>query len=424
MAEDAVPQTPSGFTINYATILTSRSDEEIDIVKMINYVEVFESIYAPFITMKVNILDAMSLNSLLPIIGEEYLEIDIVGIDGEVGMRNQGFYIYKITDRIVVSDRATSYTLHCISAPAIVDMNIKISKSYKGLASDIVRDQLCTDSLSIKKELYCHPTKNSISYISNYWSPMQNIKYICDRAVSADTKDPSYLFYETKKSFLFIPLDTLVSQPASFDFLYVNNPHSPDMLNSTEDRIIQKMYVDDQFDYIDRVMSGAYGNRTLTVNTTNKRYAYSYYDFLDAFSTFARLNPSPMSSEKATRRINSMFRVRTFESLSVDGMPSEMNQEWFSQRITELAAINSQTVFIDVSGRMNIYAGNVVNLVVPMTHIAKSDSGEKDLGSLIDKTLSGRYLVTSIKHKFDRERHTISLQINKDSMFKGITDNA
>ena len=166
-------------------------------------------------------------------------------------------------------------------------------------------------------------------------------------------------------------------------------------------------------------MTGAYGNRALSVNTTNKRYNYNYYDFLDAFSNFSRLNQIPFGSEKAVRRINSVFRTRTFESMSFDGMPSEMNQDWFKQRITELASLNSQTVYLDVSGRMNIYAGNVINLVVPLSHLSNSPTAPKDVGSLLDQTLSGRYLVTSIKHIFDRERHTVSLQINKDSLFKG-----
>lgn len=412
-----IASSPSKFNINYVTLLTSSSDTPVDITKMINYIEVFESIYSPFLTMKINITDSVSMNSILPIIGEEYLEADIVGPDGDVGIRQQGFYVYKLTDRIAVSDRAMTYTLHCISGTGVMDMNLKISQAFTGQPSDLVEKNLLQDSLAVTKQIYSHPTKNQVSYISNYWSPLQNIQFLCERSVSQDTKSPSYVFFETKKSFIFSPLDILVAQDAALSYMFSINPHEESMSLGTEQEIIQKMYVDESFDYIDRITTGAYGNRALFVNTMNKRYEYNYYDYLDAFSNFARLNQKPFGSTNAIRRINSVFRTHAYPSMSFDKMSSESNQEWFMQRITELSSINSQTVYLDVAGRMNIYAGNVVNVVVPLSHIDSSDTAPKDFGSTLDQTLSGRYLVTGIKHLFDRERHTVSLQLNKDSLF-------
>lgn len=412
-----IASSPSEFNIKYIRILTSQSDEFVDITKMVNYVEVYESIYAPFITMKINITDALSLTHILPLVGEEFVEVDIVGPDGEVGIRQQGFYIYKLSDRVAASDRTFVYTLHCISGPAIADMNLKLSQSISGQPSDIVTTQLAKDSLMIAKPILSHPTKNAVSYISNYWSPMQNIKYLCDRAVSRDTESASYLFYETKQNFIFAPLDVLVSQAAAADYFYSVNTHSDDVSLKTEQGIVQKLYVDEGFDYIDRIMTGAYGNRTLTVNLTNKRYEYNYYDFLDAFNNFARLNQKPFASPSAPRRINSTFRTRTYNSQTMDKMSSEMTRNWFSQRLTELASINTQTVYIDIAGRMNLYVGDVINLIVPISHLSTDDSSERDMSASLDKTLSGRYLITSLKHVFTRDRHTLHLQINKDSLF-------
>lgn len=420
MADNKDPnsaRSPSKFNINYVKLLTAHSDEFIDITKMINYVEVYESIYSPFVTLKINLTDSLSLTSLLPLMGEEFVEVDIVGPDGEVGIRGEGFYVYKLSDRIAISDRGVSYTLHCISGPAIADMNLKISQSLSGQPSDLVTDQLGHTGMTITKPIYAHPTKNAVSYISNYWSPMQNIKYLCDRSVSRDTGDASYIFFETKKNFVFAPLDLLVSQESVGNYFYSINTHEFDVDMQTESGIVHKLYVDDAFDYIDRIMTGAYGNRTLTVNTTNKKYEYNYYDFIDAFNKFARLNQAPFASENAVRRINSVFRTRSYGSQTMDKMSTEMTRDWYSQRLTEMASINTQTVYMDVAGRMNIYAGNVINLIVPISHISTDESAERDMSAALDKTLSGRYLVTSLKHVFTRERHTVHMQINKDSLY-------
>jgi len=119
---------PSEFEVKYVRILTQNSDEMIDITKMVNFIEIYESIYTPFMTVNVNITDSLSILSKLPIIGEEYVELDLGGKDGETGIRGQGFYVYKISDRIQISDKAFAYTLHLISASAIIDMNMKISR--------------------------------------------------------------------------------------------------------------------------------------------------------------------------------------------------------------------------------------------------------------------------------------------------------
>jgi len=405
---------PSDFEIRYVNIYSSSIEEPLEISKLVNYVEVYESVYSPFLTVNINITDAQSLTSLLPLVGEEYIEIDIRGSDDTIGLIGQTFFIYKMSDRISVADRAVSYTLNCVSVGAIADMNIKLSQSFSGLSSDLVETIFCKRSLAIAKPIYSHPSKNNISYISNYWSPIQNIKFLCDRTVSSDNSAPSYLFFENKKQFNFVPLDTMVAQDSLFDFFYSVNTHSLSV--SKEQGIIHKLYVDEGFNYIDRIMNGTYGNRTLVIDSSSKTYKYETYDFSEAFSKFNRLNQDALGTDSATRSLNQILRTRNIDSNTRTNMPDEFTSSWFKQRITELASITSSTVHIDVSGNMNINSGDVVNLIIPMTHITEQDS--KDMSKIIDKGLSGRYLVTSMKHMFDRERHSMTLQLNKDSRVK------
>lgn len=404
----------SEFDVNYVHIYTYNSELPIDITKMVNYIEVFESIYTPFITLNVNITDTLSLNNILPFIGEEFIELDVRGPDGVFGIIKEAFYIYKLSDRMAASDKAFVYTLHCISAGAIADMNLKISQAITGQPSEIVENLFARNSLAITKKMYSHPTKNSISYISNYWSPMQNITYISNRAVSKDTSSASYLFYETIKQFNFVPLDALVAQEANFTYFYTPNTHIPGI--ETQQTIIHRLYVDETFNYLNRVMDGAYGNRTLTVDPLRKNYSYNYYDFLESYDKHSRLNTLPFATNNAPRRINSVFRTKITPTQTIPTMNSDKANEWFSQRLTELAAINSQAINIDVIGRFNLNAGNVIEVVVPISNVTNSDSSENSMRNSFDRTLSGRYLVTSIKRLLTRERHTMTLQASKDSM--------
>lgn len=403
-------RSPSEFNINYVRIMSSSMSDFVDITKMILYVEIFESIYSPFITLNISVADNISMSAMLPFRGEELVELDIVGPDGETGLRKQAFYIYKVTDRVQISDKTFGYVMQCITPAAIADMNLKLSQAMSGQPSDIVQNKLLKDALGVNKPLVNYPTKYSISYISNYWSPLQNMKYICDRAVSYDGNSPSYVFYETKYKYNFVPLNALVAQPSKANFIYSTNTHATDM--ETQLTVIHRLFTDVSFSYIDRLMSGAYGNRTLVVDPTRKSYHYSYYDFTESYNKFNRLNIQNFSSDAVPRRVNSVFRHRTAPTSSVPGMPLEATDSWYGPRMTELAAISASTIQIDVSGRFNLVAGDVIDVLIPKTDIQAGNI------EFVDPSLSGRYLITGLKHMLDRTRHTLHIQASRDSMPK------
>lgn len=387
-----------------------RYQDKIDITPLFSFIEVFESIYSPFISINIGIIDSAGLMDKARIIGDEFIEIDLRDADNETGFRNETFYIYKITDRIPISDRGNSYTLKCISLPALADMNMLVSKAYKGQPSEIVAS-IYQQFYGSQKTFIVEDTKNYVQYISNYWSPLKNIKFLCDRAVSRKTNSSAYYFFETKKEFIFCSLNMLVQQTATNTFFYtINNKVLGDEFNKS--MIIEKLYIDESFDYIKRLKSGAYGNRTLIINPLSKQYNYGYYDFIESFDKHSRLNPEPFTSSEAPRKLNSVFRYRVAPDRTYPSMNSEKTSEWFSQNMTEYSAIDSQKIQIDVPGHMRIHAGSVSNIFIYSDIINKGD----DPSNAFDSVFSGRYLVTSIKHLFTKERHSMHLELSKDSL--------
>ena len=400
------------FKINYVKLFSFRYKAEIDISNMFVKMEIFESVYSPFMTLKMTILDGLGIMSKTRIVGDEFLEIDCRGADGTIGLVAKQFYIYKITDREHVADRSVAYTLHCMSLEALAEMNTKVSRSFSGQPSTIAK-AIVSEYIKTPKELVIEPTKNKIEYISNYWSPLRNLKFLADRAVAVDTESPGYVFYETKKSFVFTSMNALKAQEASDAFFYSTNTKNP-VAPDQRMHIIDAMYVDESFDYIRNIQTGAFGTRSLIVNPMTKTYVYGYYDVIEAFQKHARLNEEPFSSIDSPRRLNSFMQSRIAPTSAFSTMQSENTVDWFSSLPTETASIESQKIQIDVTGKFNIYAGNVVELFV-----YSEETGEGDnMYSALDSVYSGRYLVMSINHHIDRERHSMSLQLNKDSLIK------
>jgi hypothetical protein len=394
-------------------IVKTYSGEEIDIVLHIHQISIFEDLFSPFLTVELEIRDAIGLKNKVPFRGEEVITLTVTDSDGKFGLQNSVFSIYKLKDLVQVSDRSFVYRLCCVSIEAVKDMNLKISKSYSGQASDLVHKLVVDEGLETDKEVFIEETKNKVSYISNYWSPLKNLKYISDRAVTRDGTSASCLFYETKRGFAFASLHNLTSAESitAYQFTVGN-------LNNVDKGLtrIEKVWIDTGFDYIERLASGAFGNRSLLVDPYNKTYDYGYYDFVDAFAKQNHLNPQSFATDSVTRRLNSIFRTRIVPSRSFSDMKSEAADQWFRQRVTELASINSFNIQIEVAGRLDMIVGQVVDVFLYAGQIPNDGSSRNDFNEMLDKVYSGRYLITGIRHTLNKQRHTMNLHLSKDSL--------
>ena len=94
--------------------------------------------------------------------------------------------------------------------------------------------------------------------------------------------------------------------------------------------------------------------------------------------------------------------------------PSNMNRNGNGgKRISQKAALSSIVLEIKVPGFTGLSVGEVIHFTHP-SFKEQSNNSEKDN----DPRLSGRYLITSIRHMVDlkvNKRHTMVLELVKDS---------
>ena len=400
--------------VNFETcVVTNYDNEQLDILPLVSGFTLFEDLYSPFLTAELQVLDNIGLAAKLPFRGEELITITIKDPFG-AGLHERTFFVYKLKDKISI-DTTYTYTLCLISIEAIHDLNIKISKFYSGLPSEIAKEVISKEGFQTEKLFLTEESKNSVSFISNYWSPLEIMMFLCSRSVSKYRKSPSFLFYETKNGFRFMSLDLLTEQESTHRF-HRSNRNNADVPQELEK--INELYIDESFDYITRIRNGAYGSRMLLVNPLSKSYLYRSYDFTEANTQFARLNDAPFNTDAVTRSLNSRFDVRTAPTSTLKGMASDNTMEWFQQRRAELMAKSSQKITIEVAGRFNISVGDVTDIFIYNEAQNDTQSGERDLYALLDKSSSGRYIITAIVHKVNRKEHKMLVELSKDSMMK------
>lgn len=399
---------------------------KVDITNQLIGAEIYEDLFSPFTTAVFTVRESQDFINALPLRGEEVINLEIATptMNTEGSFFKGVFYVYKISDRILLTDRNTAYAISCISYEALYDLNVKQSKSYSGNIGDIVKRITGSDGLNTTKKVHVEPTKNSIKYTSNFWSPVKNLNYLANNAIS-NKNSASYLFYESRYGFTFTTLDNLYQQAPYQNFIKDN--YTRDTNLNTSFRNLQRDYqrildfkVRVPFDSMKFTSNGAYFSRLYSYDFVKKKYLAKDYNALSQFSNNTHLNKNPMYTDvKPVSPMNYIFNEVKHYS-SHDGYPDTSNVRIQQERNSKLNLIRSSIIEINVFGRTDYTVGHKVYVEVPKaTVITDKDQANTDKErGFIDATYSGFYIVTAINHVISRDSHTCIMELSKESMVK------
>lgn len=403
-------------------VITTSAGKYQDITNQVIGIQIFEDIFSPFITGSIVIKDSLDLVNMFPLIGEERLDMKISTPTLTTGNMDYKFAVTKMTNRTMIGDRSVGYELHFISIESVVDVNAKISKTYSGNCSDIVKS-LLTDSmfgLESEKTHIVEETSNRTKYTSNYWSVIKNINFMADTAVNKNYS-PSFVFFENRNGFNFVSLETLYENDIYQEFVYDNyirdvKSNGNSSRNVIEDyRRIRSIKIPVSFDYIKRNREGLYGSRMYTYDITTKRAADITYNMFDNYASEKHLNDNPVVSTKATYAYNSNILNIPKCADSYTNYGDVTNTKTIQKRLSLMAQINSNKIEITVPGRCDYTVGMKVKLKLNKIEPIKSEDSDIE-----DKLLSGNYIVSAINHVIDRITHECNIELVKESLIMNL----
>jgi hypothetical protein len=398
--------------------ITTRSGLGQDVTAQVIAIQIFEDIFSPFMSGSLILRESLDLLNIFPFAGEEQLELEVSTPSLENGNIKGKFYIYKMTDRELLGEKSVVYQLHFISQEAIIDINKKVSRVFGDKPNTIV-DYLLTDDingLQTKKTIKYEPSNNYIKFISNFWSPTKAIQYATNLSVNLNNS-PSYVFFENRDGFNFVSLETLYAGNVYQEFTYDKytrdkRKDGSDVKNIGEDyKRIDSVSVPVVVDYIDRIRNGMMSSKLISYDITKKQYNVKPYNMFDNFAGSKHLNEFNVVSDKAIFRTNSMVMDYPRANSTFSGFGDATNYRNEQKRISLLKSAEANKIQIVVPGRCDYTAGQKVNVklykVEPL--------GEKD-SDMLDKMLSGNYLIAAVNHYINRERHECNMELIKDSL--------
>lgn len=383
-------------------------------------IEIYEDIFSTFMSGKLFLNDSQELTNLLPLIGEEYLRIHLhtPTLDTKEDY-NLEFAIYKMDDRFKSKDRDLIYVLHFISKEAIIDLNKKLSRGFKGKVSDIVKE-IVDKEFGTDKKLDIEETKNQTRFISNFWNPVRCIQWVTDQAVNMDGS-PSYLFWENKYGFNFKSLLSLYQgTPIKQRFIWDNYSEEIDkgVTGGTSYHSIEKDFqrimeldIKQGWNYIERLKSGMYGSQIIYFDLFTQQYVHN--GFAPSWDEKKSLNPYPLWTDKVASNSRAVLMHDHQYRNVFDDYDDVSNTKIRQERKSVLAQAEGYKIEINVLGRCDYHAGQRVYVEIPL-------SGEIDKGDIKtkDELMSGNYLISAICHLVTREKHQCNIELIKDSYIR------
>jgi hypothetical protein len=435
-------QAPGQIELNEITLVSFNKGLSISLLDYFVEINLYESIFSPVVTGSIMLSDSRNLTSLFPLVGDEYLFINVKTPSlTDTYSIYKTFRIFSLENKNYVKDGSiVLYELGIMSSEGFNDILNPIYKSFEGTPSKIINDifidylqanrNITTES-KIKTPLsFLEYPKNILKFISPGWTPIQCINWLAGKCLPPAGKAANFLFWETTKGFYFGGMDRILSNPeASSIGEYV---YSETFIKTlTVDEKSQAMYaikslsVETAVNQLDNTRLGYLASTLLDIDLYNKTYELKTYDHPTEFDKYAHLNSGdsyPMFDKGILRnpyvygRINySTPKLFTKIDNNFDQIPKTV----FGNRRSNLLELSNFKMEVVIPGRTDVEVGSTIKIIFPKGEPGALTSQDKTT-SKQDTAYTGHYLITNLSHKINPKTHYITMDVTKDSFSRAM----
>ena len=440
---------------NYV-IIQPIGGEAVDLTSHLQFIEYFEDIMSPTISMNMKISSSFNFVSELPIRGGEMISMEVETLSGTLKFGNfvkdQGItpgsgelYVYKL-ENVDQPSTAQSFTLKITSPEYFTNETSRCMKKYKSATidthvKDILGSVMQIDPDKFKNDLI-ESTTNSYSFIGNMKKPFHTINWLCSKAIKGSKQGVSgegqqakavgtagYLFFENQEGFNFKSIESLVSRTRkgseSADAKQIGTEiHGPyiqpgkgavgNLYKAEENFKINHFHVNRGTDVRKALAVGQYSNKTIFFDSLSQVVSVYDYKLLgeDGLENQLGSDDEKEESSNELKMLNSRLFVRISDhgtlGIGTDGFQtSGIDQAYQAKAASRYNQLFSQSVDIQIPLNTNIKVGDLINCEFPEMDQGKSSD--------LDQSASGNYLVARLNHHIQPNASFSSLNLVRDS---------
>ena len=371
----------------------------------------YESIKSPAISLTLTFLDVDQLVSREGITGGEYLSLKVKkeGHDDFEIKADKHFLMLNSVKDVSTSSSKQVATLEFVSVEAIINETARVNKKYTGNVTQTVKELLKGKrGIETKKNLDSDRASNSYSFVGNLKRPFDTIQWLCSKTQSS--KDGyGFLFFETADGYVFKSIEKLLKQKP----IEYKKSELPDQNSEPNDFRIIENNLDQTNDIGINCRMGMYANKTIYINVDNA--TYKTVDFRVEDLKLKKSPKLPNKLERVPTRL--MLRVLDKGALQKGSKRKEIQKEnelaiYQSKSYARANLIFSQSMSIVIPFNPDLRAGQMLDLKFPLRK--GSDQETTTYGKDSDDDVSGKYLISELKHTLGNNEGTTQLKLIRD----------
>jgi hypothetical protein len=405
-------------------LVTSYTGFTMNVRGQLKGLVIYEDMFANTLTGQLILNDTMGIIKHFPLVGNEkvsitfYLPGDVQG-NKPVELK---FRVFNVSGNTKTSTtNARFVVLELTSEEHTKGTTARFSRSlssmpYSEMVKKILREQVFNPEDNIGVNV--SPTIGKKNMIVPYWTPFYAINWIAQKSVSKeDFTRCDYVFYQTINGFYhFVPISEMKALPVTAKYTYVpggNRTETGDMPIADYLRNISSFSVISMHNKVKSVATGVYSSSLITFDTTTKTYKRHSYDYEEQFKKETAISEYPIVSfpnEQTSLYASSMIKMYPKHSFQFNKHPVNDNVEQYAlRRQATMNRLNTQSLRLDVPGDSRLHVGDIVDVAIPSFEDPVNKSEWKDT------ILSGKYMVTAIKHMIMDDDYSMEMVVSKDS---------
>lgn len=346
-----------------------------------------------------------------------------------------------------------------------------ISEMVQYLFDNYIKKRLTKNEKYLDKKLNVEPTKLLYSFTMPNWSPFKCLNFLASRAISNNenvdldkenqnkqdlkTRGAIYVFYESLSKFNFISLETKFAEAPKRIINYSPNNVSSDKLKSIASSYlnIEEYRISHLFNVNENLKNGLYGSKLITHDIVKMKYDEIDYNYIETEGVETIVGKTRTDKfindgdKDSVKKISDTFRhigdgKLCSNNLDVLGHPESVvklyptsfnhnydysynpktpggfrqkfifpnNVEQYIQfRSSQFQQLQNIKIDITLNGDSSLHVGDIVEFNLPSFVV--SDNREFEL----DVFLSGKFLVSKIRHHFTKFAYKMDVQLIKDT---------
>lgn len=413
--------TPYDYSLNELKLINALG-ANIDIDFIFRELNIYEDLFSNVLTGDITISDSTDIFNRLNIHGNEFISISF----NSPGMRKyqKMFRVYRVSDYSLRGTSNASFKLHFCSEEFLLNQQYYISRSFKeNKLSDVIK-AIARNVLKISNEKFSDANIEETSILLNSENnpliipnlkPLEAINWISSFSLSRSDLSSGFYFYENVNGFHFKSLDNLCTSQVKKSLIYtIKNSDIRESSNYKRD-ILDEMEHKQVFNILDTANNGGYASELLRLDLLNRTIDYEKLSVNS--KTFKMLNEFLPYNLAQNRLGNSLNQVSSYTRM-FPKFQDNLTGKWLLIRAARLAMLNNSKLHIDVPGDSSLSVGNVVNITIP--RINSQTTAEK---VAYDPLISGKYLITGLRHHFAETKYYCHAQLCKDSTLVNLNFN-